>query len=71
MGVYTLITRIDPLTVYIFDGDVQIRFCSKDYYPFDINDVEKYVVATDYTPSWVVSVCNVLQCDVVLCLSLT
>ena len=26
------------------------RFCTKDYHPFDANDLKKYVVGDDYTP---------------------
>ncbi|EPB66752.1 hypothetical protein ANCCEY_14159 [Ancylostoma ceylanicum] len=28
------------------------RFCAKDYNPFDVDDVDKYVVGDDYTPVW-------------------
>ncbi|KIH56134.1 hypothetical protein ANCDUO_13688, partial [Ancylostoma duodenale] len=27
-------------------------FCSKDYTPFNVSDVDKYVVGDDYTPIW-------------------
>uniref|UniRef100_A0A7E4ZVL4 Tubulin polyglutamylase TTLL6 n=1 Tax=Panagrellus redivivus TaxID=6233 RepID=A0A7E4ZVL4_PANRE len=52
IGIYTVITSISPLRVYIYDGDVLLRFCAKDYEPFDVEDVDKYVVGDDYTPLW-------------------
>ena len=32
------------------------RFCSKDYEPFNANDVDSYVVGDDYTPTWKVNI---------------
>ncbi|KAL6742991.1 hypothetical protein Aduo_016078 [Ancylostoma duodenale] len=52
IGVYTVVTSIHPLRVYTYAGDVLLRFCSKNYTPFDVNDVDKYVVGDDYTPIW-------------------
>ncbi|RCN35264.1 Tubulin-tyrosine ligase family protein [Ancylostoma caninum] len=52
IGVYTVVTSIHPLRVYTYAGDVLLRFCSKNYTPFDISDVDKYVVGDDYTPIW-------------------
>ena len=64
IGIYTVITSLQPLKVYIYNGDVLIRqgptflystgvsFCAHDYYPFDADDVDKYVVGDDYTPIW-------------------
>lgn len=43
---------MSPLRVYIYDGDALIRFCAKDYEPFDAEDVDRYVVGDDYTPVW-------------------
>lgn len=28
------------------------RFCPHEYYPFDENDIDKYVVGDDYLPTW-------------------
>ena len=28
------------------------RFCPAKYYPFDPNNLDKYVVGDDYTPTW-------------------
>ena len=27
IGLYTMITSIDPLRIYVFEGDVLLRFC--------------------------------------------
>ncbi|KAI6236856.1 putative tubulin polyglutamylase ttll-15 [Aphelenchoides besseyi] len=52
IGIYTVVTSVSPLRVYIYDNDMLLRFCSKSYKPFDANDVDKYVVGDDYTPIW-------------------
>lgn len=52
VGIYTVITSIDPLRVYAYKGDVLFRFCPTKYYPFDPEDVDKYVVGDDYLPIW-------------------
>ncbi|RMX60861.1 probable tubulin polyglutamylase ttll-15 [Pocillopora verrucosa] len=52
IGVYTVLTSIDPLRVYVYDQEVLIRFCETDYYPFDSNDEDKYVVGDSYTQPW-------------------
>ncbi|CAI4223020.1 unnamed protein product [Auanema sp. JU1783] len=52
IGVYTVVTSLKPLKVYLYTGDVIIRFCPHAYEPFDASDVDKYVVGDDYTPIW-------------------
>ncbi|KAJ3636823.1 hypothetical protein MTP99_000332 [Tenebrio molitor] len=52
IGIYTVITSIDPLRVYIYNGDVLLRFCPVKYYPFDPQNLDKYVVGDDYLPIW-------------------
>ena len=52
IGVYTIITSIDPLRVYIYKGDILFRFCPVKYHPFDSKDVDKYIVGDDYLPIW-------------------
>ncbi|OXU23076.1 hypothetical protein TSAR_003252 [Trichomalopsis sarcophagae] len=52
IGIYTAITSIDPLRVYAYKGDVLFRFCPVQYYPFDAEVVDKYVVGDDYLPIW-------------------
>lgn len=52
IGVYTMITSMSPLRVYVYEGDSLFRFCPKDYHPFDPSDRDKYVIGDDYTPLW-------------------
>lgn len=52
IGVYTIITSIDPLRVYIYYGDILFRYCSQKYHPFDPDNVDKYIVGDDYLPTW-------------------
>lgn len=52
MGVYSIITSIDPLRVYIYKGDILFRYCPQKYYPFDPKNVDKYIVGDDYLPVW-------------------
>ncbi|XP_071802858.1 probable tubulin polyglutamylase ttll-15 [Asterias amurensis] len=52
IGIYTVVTSVNPLRVYIVDDETLVRFCGKDYLPEDFNDVNKYVVTDDYTPMW-------------------
>ncbi|KAK2580201.1 hypothetical protein KPH14_012463 [Odynerus spinipes] len=52
IGIYTVITSIDPLRVYAYKGDVLLRFCPVKYYPFDADNLDKYVVGDDYLPIW-------------------
>jgi len=52
IGVYTFITSVDPLRIYVFEGDVLLRFCPEPYYPFDSGNRDKYVVHDDYRPTW-------------------
>ena len=52
IGIYTVITSIDPLRIYAYKGDVLFRFCPIKYYPLDPEVVDKYVVGDDYLPIW-------------------
>ena len=52
IGVYVIITSVNPLRVYTFEEDALFRFCRDEYYPFDSNNVNKYVVRDDYVPIW-------------------
>ncbi|XP_033241832.1 probable tubulin polyglutamylase ttll-15 [Drosophila pseudoobscura] len=52
IGVYVVITEINPLRVYIYTGDVLFRYCPVKYYPFDSENVDKYIVGDDYLPTW-------------------
>lgn len=48
MGVFVLVTSIDPLRIYRFDSEVLLRFCPEPYHPFDPNVVNKYVVSESH-----------------------
>ncbi|GFO03226.1 tubulin polyglutamylase ttll4-like [Plakobranchus ocellatus] len=52
IGVYTILTSIDPLRVYTINGEALFRFCPQEYYPFDSANLDKYVVGDDYRPMW-------------------
>lgn len=52
MGVYVMIVSVNPLRAYIYKGDVLFRYCPQKYYPFDPNNVDKYIVGDDYLPVW-------------------
>ncbi|XP_061172452.1 probable tubulin polyglutamylase ttll-15 [Saccostrea echinata] len=52
IGVYTILTSIDPLRVYTLESEALFRFCSQDYYPFDARNINKYVVGDAYMPVW-------------------
>ncbi|CAG0879421.1 unnamed protein product [Cyprideis torosa] len=49
IGVYTYITSVDPLRIYVFDA-IQFRFCTVKYHPFDAAIKDKYVVGKKYLP---------------------
>jgi tubulin monoglycylase TTLL15 len=52
IGVYVVITSIDPLRVYSYEDEVLLRFCTLPYYPLDVIEVNQYVVNDEYTPTW-------------------
>ncbi|KAJ8720067.1 hypothetical protein PYW07_012110 [Mythimna separata] len=52
IGVYVVITSVNPLRVYWYKGDVLFRYCMEKYYPFDPTDLDKYIVGDDYMPTW-------------------
>ncbi|XP_057337898.1 probable tubulin polyglutamylase ttll-15 [Microplitis mediator] len=52
IGIYTVITSVDPLRIYVYKGDVLFRFCPHKYYPFDPEDIDKYTIGDDYLPIW-------------------
>lgn len=55
IGVYIVLTSIEPLLIYMYTGDVLFRYCPDKYYPFDDTNVNQYVVGNDYLPTWEVS----------------
>ncbi|ELU16337.1 hypothetical protein CAPTEDRAFT_102035 [Capitella teleta] len=52
IGLYVALTSINPLRLYIYEGDWLIRFCPSEYYPFDSSDRDKYVISDAYLPPW-------------------
>ncbi len=52
IGLYTTVTSVDPLRVYTYEGDWLVRFCPDEYYPFDKNNINSYVITDDYMPPW-------------------
>ena len=63
IGVYTMVTSIDPLRIYVYEGDVLVRFCPEKYHPFDAKKKDKYVVHDDYRPTWEVPTLSKLYSD--------
>lgn len=51
-GVYVLISSVNPLRIYRFKQEVLPRFCPELYYPFDPNNIEKYVIYETHIPVW-------------------
>lgn len=52
IGVYIVITSIDPLRVYTYQGDALLRYCPEKYYPFDKNNKNQYIVRENHKQSW-------------------
>lgn len=52
IGIYVIITSINPLRIYIYNGEILFRYCPVKYYPFDPKNVDKYIVGDDYLPTW-------------------
>lgn len=52
IGVYVVITSVNPLRLYIYSGDVLFRYCPVKYHPFNASNIDKYVVGDDYLPTW-------------------
>lgn len=52
IGVYTIITSVDPLRLYMYTGDILFRYCPFKYHPFDPANIDKYIVGDDYLPTW-------------------
>ena len=52
IGIYTTVTSVDPLRIYVHNNEVALRFCPTKYHPFDPEITKKYAVGDDYLPSW-------------------
>ncbi|CAB3386117.1 Hypothetical predicted protein [Cloeon dipterum] len=52
IGVYVVITSVEPLRIYSLEGDATFRFCTEPYEPFNASILEKYVIGKDYLPAY-------------------
>uniref|UniRef100_A0A336L223 CSON003602 protein n=1 Tax=Culicoides sonorensis TaxID=179676 RepID=A0A336L223_CULSO len=52
IGIYVIITSVNPLRIYMYNGEILFRYCPVKYHPFDSKNVDKYVVGDDYLPTW-------------------
>ncbi|KAG5668716.1 hypothetical protein PVAND_016644 [Polypedilum vanderplanki] len=52
IGIYVLITSLDPLVIYRFTSECLIRLCPDSYYPFDPLNTRKYVVGDENLNFW-------------------
>lgn len=51
-GIYVILTSIDPVRIYIFKGEIVLRFCPKEYYPFNASNVDQYVIYETHLMPW-------------------
>lgn len=51
-GVYVLITSINPLRIYRYSQENFIRFCPEEFFPFDANVTDKYVVSGNHLAAY-------------------
>ncbi|XP_070505805.1 probable tubulin polyglutamylase ttll-15 [Chironomus tepperi] len=52
IGIYVLITSIDPLVIYRYKPECLFRFCSEPYHPFDPKNLKQYVIADNKKHAW-------------------
>lgn len=57
IGIYAVLTSVEPLRVYIYEAESLLRFCAHPYLDittktFNASDLDSYVVGDDYTPIW-------------------
>lgn len=57
IGIYAVMTSVEPLRVYIYEAESLLRFCAHPYLDkgtskFNSSDLDSYVVGDDYTPIW-------------------
>lgn len=51
LGIYVLISSVEPLRIYRYNHDILLRFCSEVFYPFDQENIDKYLPSENYTPN--------------------
>lgn len=57
IGIYAVLTSVEPLRVYIYEAESLLRFCADPYLDkqtgqFNSSNIDSYVVGDDYTPIW-------------------
>lgn len=52
LGIYVVISSIMPLRIYRYKTEVLSRFCPEPYYPFDEQNIEKYVIYETHQSVW-------------------
>lgn len=57
IGIYAVLTSVEPLRVYIYGAESLLRFCADPYLDvktgkFNSSNIDSYVVGDDYTPIW-------------------
>lgn len=57
IGIYAVITSVEPIRVYIYDSESLLRFCADPYLEketgkFNSSNIDSFVVGDDYTPIW-------------------
>lgn len=57
IGIYAVLTSVEPLRVYIYEAESLLRFCADTYIDkqtnqFNSSNIDSFVVGDDYTPIW-------------------
>jgi len=56
IGIYAVLTSVEPIRAYIYEAESLLRFCAHPYLDannkFNASDMDSYVVGDDYTPIW-------------------
>jgi hypothetical protein len=50
-SIFVVITSVNPLRLYYYNKNVNLRFCKKTYSIEDADDVDSYVIGSDFWPS--------------------
>lgn len=57
IGVYAVLTSVEPLRIYVYESEALLRFCAQPYLEpasgrFNATKLDSFVVGDDYTPIW-------------------
>lgn len=52
-SIFVVITSVNPLRIYYYNKNVNLRFCLKPYSTANISDVDAYVIGTNHTSAQV------------------